>query len=300
MQAIELEEYNTKITEFHNPITGNIVREVIRRETGNVKAKAGFKLSDQEKAKRRNAIADLSAEAQEERTKSQSYAIKRKIRGYMLTNAWKYFVTLTIDQKKINSFDYDVAKNRLLKWCASERKNHGAFNYLFIPEMHKSGAIHFHGVIGGNDLVKFTKATNQKTNKPVIRNGRQVYNLKSWSKIGFSDCEQIENLEATSAYITKYITKDLLSDPKMYKKKRYFTSRGLNSPTVQFTTTKAEDFKGFSKSLAVIDKDENGKNFVDVAIYKQLIDAETGEIKDNCRDTYYKTKNKNMEMVAQE
>lgn len=290
MKSIELETYNTKITEFKNPVTGEIYREISRKETGNVKVKAGFKLSEEEKLRKRNAVVDNSAEAQEERTKSQSYKIKRKIRGYMLTNDWKYFVTLTIDPKKINSFDYDVAKKRLLTWCSSQRRKKGAFNYLFIPEMHKSGAIHFHGVIGGNDGIEFTQATNSRTGKPMVRNGRDVYNLKSWSKIGFSDCEKIENLEATSTYITKYITKELLSDPEMYKKKRYFTSRGLNTPSVEFTTTKAEDFKDYSKSYAVIDKDESGKNFVDIAIYKQTIDSETGEIKDTCRDTYYKLK----------
>ncbi|WP_243993985.1 40S ribosomal protein S17 [Pseudolactococcus carnosus] len=296
MQEMELESYNTKITEFHNPITGEIYREVSRKETGNVRVKKGFKLSEEEKERRRNAVADLSAEAQEERTKAQSYAIRRKVRGYMLTNAWHYFVTLTIDPKKINSFDYDVAKKRLLTWCSSQRRKKGAFNYLFIPEMHKSGAVHFHGVIGGNDQIGFTPAINHKTKKPMIRNGRQVYNLKSWEKIGFSDCEKIENLEATSTYITKYITKDLLSDPKMYKQKRYFTSRGLNAPSVEFTTTNAEDFKDYSKSYAVIDTDENGKNFVDIAIYKQTVDVETGEIKDSCRDTFYKFKNKDIDI----
>ena len=106
------------------------------------------------------------------------------------------------------------------------------FDYLMIPELHKSGAVHFHGLLG--DIYDdFTKAVNPKTGEPLIRHDRQVYNLTEW-EYGFSDCEEIESRERAASYITKYVTSALLTDKKMYNKKRYFNSQGLSKPAVIF------------------------------------------------------------------
>ncbi len=67
------------------------------------------------------------------------FSIKRKIRHYILANDFKYFVTLTIDPKKRDSLDYEIAKQTLLKWCRAQRKTKGKFDYIFVPEFHKSG-----------------------------------------------------------------------------------------------------------------------------------------------------------------
>ncbi len=102
---------------------------------------------------------------------------------------------------------------------------HKHFDYLMIPELHKSGAVHFHGLLG--DIpAHFVEAANPKTGKPVIRHSRQVYNLPEWG-YGFSDCEEIESPERAASYITKYVTAALLTDKEMYNKKRYFNSQGL-------------------------------------------------------------------------
>ena len=41
--------------------------------------------------------ADTSNKAQEERTRRQVYAIRRKIKGYALCNSFRWFVTLTFN-----------------------------------------------------------------------------------------------------------------------------------------------------------------------------------------------------------
>ena len=78
---------------------------------------------------------EISDEAQEERTKKQSYTIKRKIRGYALANDFKWFTTLTIDPKQYDSLDYDSSKELLLKWCRKMRDRYENFDYLIVPEL---------------------------------------------------------------------------------------------------------------------------------------------------------------------
>lgn len=216
----------------------------------------------------------LSDKAQEERTHKQLYAIRRRIKGYALMNDFKWFVTLTFNPEKINSLDYDMAKTTLLKWCRLTRNRYQKFDYLMIPELHKSGAVHFHGLLG--DIpADFAEAVNPKTGNPVIRHNRQVYNLTDW-EYGFSDCEMIESPERAASYITKYVTIALLTDKKMYNKKRYFNSQGLRKPTVSFEMRDNTELSDFTPNFGVVETDSDGKNIVDVGIYKLTADMETG------------------------
>ena len=99
-----LEEYNQKIVNFGNGmIEVTVYHNHQIRQLGSLKHKGG--------ATNKSEISD---EAQEERTKKQSYAIKRKIRGYALANDFKWFTTLTIDPKQYDSLDYDSSKELLL------------------------------------------------------------------------------------------------------------------------------------------------------------------------------------------
>lgn len=232
----------------------------------------------------------LSDEEQEKRTRSQIHAIRRRIKGYALTNDFEWFVTLTLDPQKVNSFNYDVSKTVLLKWCRSIRDKYGKFNYLLIPELHKSGAIHFHGLLGKIPNENFVQAVNPKTNIPVVRNGRQVYNLTDW-KHGFSDCEKLENSEKASSYITKYITSALLTDKDMYGKKRYFNSQGLKKPKVSFSMEDNTKLNDFIPNFGIVGTDSDGKNYVDVGLYKLTTDSETGALIQ--KDTNYIIRAKN-------
>ena len=67
---------------------------------------------------------ETSDKAQEERTRRQVYAIRRRIRGYAFSNNFRWFVTLTFNPEKVDSSDYETAKNTLLKWCRRMRDRH--------------------------------------------------------------------------------------------------------------------------------------------------------------------------------
>lgn len=222
--------------------------------------------------------AETSDKAQEERTHCQLYSIRRKIKGYALANSFQWFVTLTFNPEKVDSFDYETAKDTLLKWCRWMRDTYESikFDYLIVPELHKSGAVHFHGLMG-NIPASFVEATNPKTGEPVIRHGRQVYNLKDW-KYGFSDCEKIESPERAASYITKYVTAALLTDKKMYNKKRYFNSQGLKRPIVTFAMSDNADLNTYTPNFGVVETDEDGTNHLDIGIYNLAKDSKTDRL----------------------
>lgn len=222
--------------------------------------------------------AETSDEAQEARTKRQIYAIRRRIKGYALSNNFRWFVTLTFNPEKVNSSDYETAKTTLLKWCRKMRDRNKdkdkQFDYLMIPELHKSGAVHFHGLLG--DIpAGFVEAVNPKTGEPIIRHERQVYNLTEW-EYGFSDCEEIESRERAASYITKYITSALLTDKKMYNKKRYFNSQGLSKPAVIFGMGDNTELDSFTPNFGIIETGTDGRNIMDIGIYNLEKNTETG------------------------
>lgn len=65
--------------------------------------------------------------------------------------------------------------------------------YLMLPELHKSGAIHYHGIIhhGGSITERMVR--------------------KAW-QAGFCWPSEVRQAEATAHYVTKYCTKDMVSD----------------------------------------------------------------------------------------
>ena len=80
----------------------------------------------------------------------------------------------------------------------SKRKN---LKYLVIPEHHKDGAIHMHGLISGD--IKLIDSGKTDTS------GHTIYNMPDW-RYGFSTAiETYGDVENCAKYITKYITKDL-------------------------------------------------------------------------------------------
>ena len=260
------EEYNRKTVDFGN---GRI--EVVAYHSPQLKY-----LGNNRRSVLPTKKPVLSDEAQEERTRKQVYAIRRRIKWYALSNDFRWFVTLTFDPEKIDSFNFEIAKKAILKWCRLMRDRYKRFDYIIIPELHQSGAVHFHGLLG-DVPADFIEATHPRPGKPLVRHDRQVYNLADW-KYGFSDCEQIESPERAASYITKYVTTALLTNKEMYNKKRYFNSQGLHKPDVSYAMEDNEELKDFTPNFGVIDTDSTGENFIDKGIYNLNRDSETGEL----------------------
>lgn len=138
----------------------------------------------------------------------------------MNRDSFKYFVTLTFDPDKIDSRSaQDVI--RVMRSFLKNMVSRNSLSYIFIPELHKDGKIHLHGIT--NDCLKLADSGTRKAegyDKPLKletlkRKGirpedcKTVYNLPQW-KYGFSTAEEISgNTDMIFGYVTKYITKDL-------------------------------------------------------------------------------------------
>ncbi len=140
---------------------------------------------------------------------------------------WDWFFTLTFSPEEVDRFDFDACAALVLKFTRSMR--HYNCRYIIIPEQHKSGAWHFHGLAKGDLPTKL--AINSKTGKFVFDNkGRLVYNVTNFD-VGFTTATKIGSSDRTVSYLTKYLTKDKMSKvPK--GRKRYWASRKLPKPEV--------------------------------------------------------------------
>lgn len=132
---------------------------------------------------------------------------------------WDYFVTLTFD---------DTPEMR----------------YLIIPELHKSGRIHFHGVFSDVKNWSLSPAINPYTGESIIENNKQVYNLDNY-KLGYTTVSKVENIEAVSHYISKYITKELLN---LKNKKNVWHSRNLIKPQMTYHLADLSDISNYIDS----------------------------------------------------
>lgn len=160
---------------------------------------------------------------------------KAKIFEYAMCNEFDYFVTLTLDRKKVaNRKDLDLYIKNLGQYIRNTRTKTGHnIDYLLIPEQHKDGAWHMHGLIKGimaSNLREFT--LNDKLPIKMIellKEGRKLFSWIGYSeKFGFNSLEPIKDIQRVSKYITKYITKDMLMTQIDRKnKKLYYCSRGL-------------------------------------------------------------------------
>lgn len=140
---------------------------------------------------------------------------KGKIFDISLENRFSHFITWTLDGNKIDRYDSKVVREKLMIFLNNMAKRYD-LKYLIIPEYHKDGAIHMHGLISGN--MKYVDSGHETSS------GRTIYNMPQW-KYGWSTAIEIYNQpEAVCKYITKYVTKD---SSKIFGNFYYAGGRGL-------------------------------------------------------------------------
>lgn len=176
----------------------------------------------------------LNLEEKEYQRYKNLYKTKQNIIDLAYENSldtpWEYFVTLTFNDKKVNSKNYDYVVEVLSKWLNNMKHQNKEMKYILVPELHKSGRVHFHGVFKNVPNWKLEKAYYPNSNRLIKKNGLQIYNLVNY-KYGFTTVSEIKNMEAVSVYISKYMTKELIDDNY---KKRYWCSKSLNRPKYEY------------------------------------------------------------------
>lgn len=114
-------------------------------------------------------------------------------------NDFDIFFTLTLAPDKIDRYDYKAAVKKFGQWMADRVRRRG-LRYVAVPELHKDGAVHFHGLCNSEGCQLVDAHRRDKA-------GRKIYNLGDWT-IGFTTAVQLDgSREAVAHYISKYILK---------------------------------------------------------------------------------------------
>lgn len=151
---------------------------------------------------------------------------KNKIYNYARDNKWEWFFTFTFDPKYVDSLNYDNVVSVMFNFLRhmSDLSKGNRTKYLIVPEKHKSGRYHLHGVFSNLDMsVWKLKYSGHNT-----KGGLPIFNVGAFP-FGFTTATQVQNTTRVSHYIAKYITKDMFDSIK--NKKRYWVTRNVNSGT---------------------------------------------------------------------
>lgn len=136
-------------------------------------------------------------------------------------NSWKTFITLTFEE---NIIDINIANKRLKYFIDKIRRIYKDFKYICVPEFQKRGAVHYH-LLTNIDINDNRFIYSQEDNE-------KFKHIKYWLD-GFTKVDDIKNdIKKIIGYISKYMTKD--ADNRLYNRHRYFYSRNLKSPKINF------------------------------------------------------------------
>lgn len=164
------------------------------------------------------------------------------LRDFALSNDWKYFVTFTLDQSRVDRYNVADMTRRLNTWLDNRVRRKG-LKYIIVPELHKDGALHYHGLINdclpATDSGTISRPGDKKPRKPrskkqrdewISAGGHVVYNLPDWS-YGYSTAIELYGEKiAAVRYVCKYITKA----PEKIGGRWFYHSSNLARPEILY------------------------------------------------------------------
>lgn len=169
----------------------------------------------------------------DEKFESSINRARSRIWEFSICNDWDYFFTITINQELMDRFDLNVFHLEFTKFLYEYKHRKYKVKYLIIPEKHKDGAWHFHGLLAGlptDELTRFCIGMKMsKCISSLVYKGRCIYFSKPiQNKFGFNTFESVKNRQAVAKYVTKYIGKNLERSVTEVGAHLYYHSRGLN------------------------------------------------------------------------
>ena len=199
----------------------------------------------------------------QKRTLNKVYDIAR-------CNDWEWFVTLTFNQKKLDRYDYDVVSKKLKNWIDRVRRTSKDLKYIIVPELHKDGAFHYHGLFSNCEFEFIDSGKKDKK-------GNKVYNIPSY-KLGWTTATKVKNTNAANKSLAKYLNKNLFKATT--QKKRYWSSRNCDLPEVLETVEHnvSEKIKSLETSRNLVSKqvkqytytNSDGEEFTNEVYYFEL------------------------------
>ena len=160
---------------------------------------------------------EMNEEKAEESKRVAIVRARASVRELALCNDWEYFFTGTLDSAKQDRFNLPKWVKDLGVWIGNYNKKYQTkLHYLLIPEQHKDGAYHVHGLLSGISPDSLAPNEYGYLEMPYYRR-----------RFGFMSLSPIKNKMRVSSYVTKYITKDQDTTDIGFGKHRYYASRGL-------------------------------------------------------------------------
>lgn len=168
---------------------------------------------------------------------------RNAVRDLALSNDFRFFVTLTLDPAKVDRYDVSAITKKLRIWADNAVRRKG-LEYILVPELHRDGAVHFHGFF--NDALEAvdsgTLTDGGRPRKPRSASERKrleadgwhtVYNLPAWT-LGFTTAIELygERRRAV-AYVLKYISKAAETTGRIGGR-WYYSGGDLRRPRVSF------------------------------------------------------------------
>lgn len=146
------------------------------------------------------------------------------VRELALCNSWEHFVTLTLSPDKYDRYHLPQYRKDLSQFIRNYNRLHDcSIKYLLIPEQHKDGAWHMHGLFMG------------LPSEALCTNCHGYLDWQGYSdRFGFCSLDPVRSLERVSTYISKYISKDLAVRKKELGAHLYYASQKLNRAELIF------------------------------------------------------------------
>ena len=193
-----------------NPLTGEVLEDMccsrpIFNPTGAVLRQPSF--SSDEKLGCGKPCGETGENEGEDEAQGASDAQRRAARRarkqlYELCacNDFDLFFTLTLNKEMIDRYDYKAIVRKFGQWADNHVRRKG-LRYVAVPELHKDGAIHFHGLCNASAVRLVDSGTTDK------KSGQTVYNLPGWH-LGFTTAIRLYGArDAAAHYVAKYVTK---------------------------------------------------------------------------------------------
>lgn len=178
-----------------NPLTGDVLEDIVfNRDVFNpeglVKMDAEQAQYSVTKSKRR--------EPDEDGVRRAASRARKQVYELCACNDLDLFFTLTLDKELIDRYDYKAAVRKFGQWADNQVRRRG-LKYVAVPELHKDGAIHFHGLCNKSSVRLVDSGKKSK--------GQTVYNLPGW-RLGFTTAIPLcGERNAAAHYVAKYISK---------------------------------------------------------------------------------------------
>lgn len=169
--------------------------------------------------RQRRDLSELSEEEKSERFEQSVSRSRTRVRELALCNEWEYFATFTLSDEKQDRFDLKAFVKALGVWIGNYNKKYGVkLKYLIIPEQHKNGAWHAHGLL------------HNVASDSVVRNMYGYLDIPYYAqRFGYISLSPIKDRNKCATYISKYITKDTAATSAALGSgyHSFYSSRGL-------------------------------------------------------------------------